>query len=79
MSQYLTRFSSGEFLPQLGKVNALVENGALLIEPKRFMKNLICVIDSQNKIFESALRVTEEDFHELKKDDGRLKTFLIYE
>lgn len=75
---YINRDSRNHFLPALGRVMALLADGAKIVKPKKFVKNLICVIDSKNLIFESVLRVNEEDFRELLKDDGRTKTFMIY-
>ena len=75
---YVTRNSSNGFLPALGKVEAMLADGGRIIKPKKVVKDLVCVIDSKNGLFESALVVLEEDFKELLKDDGRTKTFLIY-
>lgn len=76
--EYLTRNSKKEFLPQKGKLKALIDDGWVVVKTTKFIKGLVCLIDSKNGVFESALVVEPEDFAELLKDDGRIKTFLIF-
>lgn len=75
--EYVTRNSKNEFLPQKGKLKALLDDGAVVVKATKYVKGLVCLIDSKNGVFESALVVEPEDFQELLKDDGRSKIFLI--
>lgn len=52
MGYYVNVDSKKNNLPVKGKVVALINDGAKIVEPEPFVENLICVVD--NNIFEAA-------------------------
>ena len=82
MGYYINQNSKGEPLPASGKVKALIDDGAELVERELigyFQPNLVCVVD--NGMFEAAGHAYSED--EMKAfsspHDDRQKTWLTYD
>lgn len=76
---YIYKTNKDIFLPIMGKVDAIIADGGKVIKTTILRKNLICVLGNTG-VSESALIVSDEKmFNELMKDDGRKKTFMIYE
>jgi len=76
MGYYINENSKGESLPSIGKVQALIEDGAEVVKAE-YQPNLICVVD--NIMFEAAgYCYSEEEFEEFKHPDGRKKTWLVH-
>lgn len=76
MGYYINANSKGEKLGY-NKAKALIDDGAIITEAK-FQDNLVCVVD--NLIFEAAgYCYSEREFEDFKRDDGRRKTWLVYE
>lgn len=76
MGYYINETSKGEALPPHGKVSALINDGALIVQPF-FQPNLVCVVD--NGFFEAAAYChSEDEFKAFLVSDGRPKTWLIH-
>jgi hypothetical protein len=76
MGYYINKISTGEKLPASGKVQALIDDGAEIVNPV-FSENLICVVD--NGEFEAAgYCYDEKQFERFSYDDGRPKTWLVH-
>jgi len=79
MGIYINKTSTGEDLPKLGKVQALIADGARHTAGY-FQPNLICVIENEDK-FDAALWCeTEHDFlRTTNRHDTRKKTYLVHD
>ena len=78
MGYYINQNSKNQDLPAIGKLNALIEDGAKVIIPNEFEENLVCVID--NGFFEAAAYMYNKDeFDYFKSDNSRPRKFLKYE
>lgn len=78
MGYYINQNSKNQDLPAIGKVNALIQDGAKVIIPNEFEENLVCVVD--NGFFEAAAYMyNESEFEYFKSETSRPKKFLVYE
>jgi hypothetical protein len=77
MGYYINQTSTGQPLPSIGKVKALVLDGAKIVAPE-YQPNLVCVVD--NGPFEAAgYCYSEEEFKEFNNPgDWRPKTWLVH-
>lgn len=77
MGRYINETSKGEPLPRTGKANALINDGAKIVQPNKFQENLICVIE--NGFFDAAgYAFSENEFKAFKHPDGRNKIWLVH-
>lgn len=77
MGFYINENSKGTPAPNKGKVDFLINDGAIRTKPL-WQPNLVCVV--QGALFDAAgYCYSEEEMKEFARDDGRQKTFLIYE
>ena len=82
MGYYINQNSLGEPLPTSGKVEALIKDGATLVESELigyWQPNLICVVD--NGAFEAAGHAySEEEMKAFSQpNDPRTRTWLVYD
>jgi len=77
MGFYINQTASGILLPSRGKAKMLIEDGAIVVEPK-FQPNLICVVE--NGPFDAVGYCFSENEFKVFNDpgDNRRKTWLIY-
>jgi hypothetical protein len=78
MGKYINHTSSEKPLPALGKVKALVADGAKIVNsPLTWEEDLVCV--ANNGFFECAAYLYDQDELEaFTHPDGRPKTWLKY-
>lgn len=78
MGFYVNQDSKGNILPSKGKVQALVNDGATILEKPEFTENLVCVVD--NGAFEAAAFAYDyEEFNRFMRGRyDRPWTWLIY-
>jgi len=79
MGYYIDIDSKGNPLPAIGKVEALLKDGAKIVDPPVFQENLVCVV--QNSHFDAAgYAFDHREFESFNHDgDPRHRTWLIYE
>lgn len=76
MGYYINSDSHGRQLG-LRKVEALLNDGAILATGQEFLPDLVCVID--NGMFQAAgYCYSEAEYQEFARPDGRKKTWMIY-
>jgi hypothetical protein len=76
MGYYINKTSDGQPLGRL-KVEALLADGATMVDGSEFLPNLVCVVD--NGIFMAAgYCYSEQEYEEFKYPDGRNKTWLVH-
>ena len=76
MGLYINQTSTGAPLPNLGKADALIADGAVVVKAQ-WQPNLICVVN--NGMFEAAgYAFCEEEFNVFKMPDGRKKIWLTH-
>lgn len=78
MGYYISKDSKGNPLPATGKVEALLKDGAKVVEPV-FQENLVCVVE--NGHFDAAgYAFDKREFKAFSHDgDPRKRTWLVYE
>lgn len=77
MGYYINEDSKGNILPNLGKAEALLNDGATPAEKVEYQPNLVCVVN--NGMFEAAAYAySPEEFNEFNRFDGRPKKWLIH-
>ena len=78
MGYYINKDSKGKILPSLGKVEALVSDGATIMsQPEYVPEKTVCVVN--NFIFEAAAYAySEQEFIRFIDRDVRPKTWLLY-
>jgi len=78
MGYYINSNLKGKETPPSGKVDFLVNDGAMIIpEPNKWKEGIVCVVD--NGPFEAAAYAySEGEMEEFKINDGRPKTWLYY-
>lgn len=79
MGMYLNKTSMGNPLPAMGKIAALIQDGATVLPspPTKFVENLICVVD--NGPFQAAAYCfSEKEMQDFSYEDGRPKTWMIH-
>lgn len=79
MGYYINKDSKGNTLSTKGKVDSLMQDGAVLAEKVEFQPNLVCVVS--NSFFDAAGYVySQSEFDAFNQpQDFRKKTWLIYE
>ena len=82
MGYYINQNSKGDSLPSSGKVEALIADGATLVESELigvWQPNLVCVVN--NGPFEAAgYAYSEEEMKAFSQaNDPRPKTWLVYD
>ncbi len=76
MGYYINRTSTGRTLLPKGKANALVNDGATIVDGSSFQENLICVVD--NGLFEAAAYAYSENEYEEFKSTNRNQVWLTH-
>ena len=77
MGYYINKLATGRILPPKGKANALVNDGATIVDGSSFQPDLICVVE--NGYFEAAAFVySQAEYDEFATDDGRPKVWLTH-
>jgi len=76
MGLYINKNSKGEILPNLGKVQALINDGAVITD-ERFKENLVCVVEQG--LFDAAAYMYSENEHEEFIYTVRTRTWLVYD
>lgn len=71
--------SKREFFPIMGKAQAMIDDEAILVKnPIKRLPNMVCVIDSNNGVFDTLFPIeTDDDFKLLIKDSRKI-TFFLY-
>ena len=79
MGKYINEDSKGNALPVIGKVAALIADGAKLVEENCFQPGLVCVVE--NGFFDAAGYCFSESEYKAfnQPTDYRPKTWLVYE
>ncbi len=78
MGCYININSKGEKLPQIGKAQELINDGAIEVSGDFYQTNMICVVE--NGWMDAAVFVSnEEDFKYYGRPDDRPRTWLIYD
>lgn len=76
MGYYINRDSKGNLLPDSGKAEALLNDGATATD-SIFKENLICVVE--NMLFDAAgYCFSQQERDAFAEPDGRLKKWLIH-
>jgi hypothetical protein len=77
MGYYINEDSKGNLLPQTGKAQALINDGAVITN-NTFKENLVCVVE--NSVFDAAGYAYDEREFEVfnHPDDPRQRTWLVY-
>jgi len=77
MGKYINKDSKGQQLPNIGKVQALKNDGATITDSS-FKENLVCVVE--NSFFDAAAYMYSENELDYFVNDGsgRRKTFLVH-
>lgn len=76
MGKYINNTSTGILLPANGKADALIADGAQVVEPI-WQENLICVV--ANGLFDAAgYAYSKEEFEVFNQLDGRPKIWLTH-
>jgi hypothetical protein len=79
MGKYLNVDSNGKSIGTSyhNKLSNLIEDGAIIVSPKEFQDNLVCVVN--NGIFAAAgYAYDEREFEVFNRPDVRPKTWLVY-
>lgn len=78
MGYYINQNSKGEELPPKGKLKALLEDGAKIVDGKTFQENLVCVLE--NPLFDAAgFAYSEKEMEQFNYPCGRKKTWVVYD
>lgn len=77
MGYYINQLSNGRDLRPKGKANALVNDGATIVDGSSFQPNLICVIE--NGFFEAAAFIySQNEYDEFAAVTDRPKVWLTH-
>lgn len=77
MGYYINQDSKGVTLPWR-KAEALIADGAKVVDGETFQENLVCVVS--NRDFDAAMYCHKSEYEYVKKyPDARPKQWLVYE
>jgi len=77
MGNYINKNSKGEKLSQIGKLEELLKDGAIIVSNSYYQENMICVVE--NGWMDAAVFVSnEDDFNFYNRPDNRPKTWLVH-
>lgn len=79
MGYYINENSKGEILPSIGKVEALIADGAIIMSKGEYVPDCtVCVVN--NGAFEAAAYAhSEQEFNYFMEPDGRPKIWLMFD
>lgn len=78
MALYINAVSTGEMLPRMGKADALIADGAFVIEePNELQPDLVCVVENPSSDAACYVDIPVQ-FKICKQPDDRNRIWLIY-